>query len=89
MILFRKKEIIAITRQKYEDLEFQLLELETRCESELEQAEEHFQNEQNLLTQNAKLRQVQKKLIINEKRNMCLFIFYLRMLYVNLIINNI
>jgi len=33
------------------------MELETRCESELEQAEEQFQNEQKLVIQNAKLRQ--------------------------------
>ncbi len=58
MILFRKKEIIAATHKKYEDLEFQLMELETRCESELEQAEENFQNEQKFVTQNTKLRQV-------------------------------
>jgi len=57
-ILFRKKEIIATTRKKYEDLEFQLMELETRCESELEQAEEHFQHEQKYVTQNSKIRQV-------------------------------
>jgi hypothetical protein len=57
-ILFRKKEIIAATHKKYEDLEFQLMELETRCESELEQAEENFQNEQKFVTQNTKLRQV-------------------------------
>ncbi len=58
IILSRKKEIIAQTRQKHEDLEFQLMELETRCESELEQAEENFQNEQKFVTQNTKLRQV-------------------------------
>ncbi len=46
------------TRKRYEDLEFQLMELETRCESELEQAEEHFQTEQQLVIQNAKIRQV-------------------------------
>jgi BMFP domain-containing protein YqiC len=54
----RKKEIIAETRKKHEDLEFQLMELETRCEAELEQAEEHFQNEQIIVTQNAQIRQV-------------------------------
>jgi len=43
--------------KKYEDLEFQLMELETRCEAELEQAEEHFQNEQMIVTQNSKSRQ--------------------------------
>lgn len=45
-------------RNKYEDLEFQLMEFETRCESELEQAEIHFQTQQKLVTQNAKFRQV-------------------------------
>ena len=55
---FRKKEILAQTRQKHEDLEFQLMELETRCEAELEQAETKLQNEQLLVTQNSKLRQV-------------------------------
>lgn len=34
------------------------MELETRCELELEKAEEHLQNEQNLVTQNAQIRQV-------------------------------
>jgi BMFP domain-containing protein YqiC len=58
IILSRKKEIIAQTRQKHEDLEFQLMELETRCEAELEQAEEHFENEQMIVTQNSKIRQV-------------------------------
>ena len=57
-MLFRKKEIIAKTHKKHEDLEFQLMELETRCEAELEQAEEHFRNEQNLIEQNATIRQV-------------------------------
>ena len=56
--LFRKKELLAQTRKKHEDLEFQLMELETRCETELEQAEEYFQNEQFIVTQNSKLRQV-------------------------------
>jgi len=60
-MFFRKKEIIAQTRQKHEDLEFQLMELQTRCEAELEQAEEHFQNEQIIVTKNSKLRQVEKK----------------------------
>ncbi len=59
MIMFyRKKEILAETRKKHEDLEFQLMELETRCEAELEQAENNFQNEQFIVTQNSKLRQV-------------------------------
>ncbi len=61
IMCFRKKEIIAQTRQKHEDLEFQLMELETRCEAELEQAEEHFQKEQIIVTQNSKIRQVRKK----------------------------
>jgi hypothetical protein len=52
--------MIAVNRKKYEDLEFQLMELETRCESELEQAEEYFQTEQKLVTQNAKIRHVTK-----------------------------
>jgi hypothetical protein len=34
------------------------MELETRCEAELEQAEEHFENEQMIVTQNSKIRQV-------------------------------
>ncbi|UJR07811.1 hypothetical protein I4U23_012094 [Adineta vaga] len=55
--IHQKKENLALTRKKYEDLEFQLMELETRCESELEQAEEQFRNEQKLVTQNAKMRQ--------------------------------
>ncbi|CAF1355104.1 unnamed protein product [Adineta steineri] len=55
--ILQKKEIISATRKNYEDLEFQLMELETRCESELEQSEEHFRNEQKLVTQNAKMRQ--------------------------------
>lgn len=58
MDFFRKKEILAQTRQKHEDLEFQLMELETRCEAELEQAENNLQNEQHHVTQNSKLRQV-------------------------------
>lgn len=70
----RKKEMIAATRKKFEDLEFQLMELETRCESELEQAEENFQNEQKVVTQNAKLRQVKFK-IFNRKK-IFLFIEY-------------
>lgn len=49
--------MIAATRKRYEDLEFQLMELEARCESELEQAEMHFQSEQNFLTQKAEMRQ--------------------------------
>ncbi len=62
MIMFsRKKEIIAETRKKHEDLEFQLMELETRCEAEIEQAGEHFQNEQIIVTQNTKIRQVKEK----------------------------
>jgi hypothetical protein len=54
----RKKEIIAETRKKHEDLEFQLMELETRCEAELEQAEEQFQTEQIIVSQNSKIRQL-------------------------------
>jgi BMFP domain-containing protein YqiC len=57
-MFYRKKEILAETRKKHEDLEFQLMELETRCEAELEQAENNFQNEQFIVTQNSKLRQV-------------------------------
>jgi hypothetical protein len=60
-MLSRKKEIIDEARRKHEDLEFQLMELETRCEAELEQAEEHFQNEQIIITQNSKIRQVKTK----------------------------
>ncbi|CAF2839410.1 unnamed protein product [Rotaria sp. Silwood2] len=55
--ILKKKEIIAETRKKHEDLEFQLMELETRCEAELEQAEEHFQNEQITVEQNTTIRQ--------------------------------
>ncbi|CAF0996293.1 unnamed protein product [Rotaria sordida] len=55
--ILKKKEIIAETRKKHEDLEFQLMELETRCEAELEQAEEHFQSEQILIEQNTTIRQ--------------------------------
>ncbi|CAF3642028.1 unnamed protein product [Rotaria sordida] len=55
--ILKKKEMITITRKKFEDLEFQFMELDTRCESELEKAEEHFQNEQKLVTQNAQIRQ--------------------------------
>ncbi|CAF3597370.1 unnamed protein product [Rotaria sp. Silwood1] len=55
--ILKKKEIIAETRKKHEDLEFQLMELETRCEAELEQAEEHFQNEQIIVEQNTTIRQ--------------------------------
>ncbi|CAF1066722.1 unnamed protein product [Adineta ricciae] len=55
--VLQKKENLSFTRKKYEELEFQLMELETRCESELEQAEEQFRNEQKLVTQNAKMRQ--------------------------------
>ncbi len=58
IMLSRKKEIIDEARRKHEDLEFQLMELETRCEAELEQAEEHFQNEQIIISQNSKIRQV-------------------------------
>jgi hypothetical protein len=50
--------MIVQTRKKQEDLEFQLMELETRCETELEQAEEHFQSERLIVTQNAQSRQV-------------------------------
>ena len=57
--------MIALNRKKYEDLEFQLMELETRSESELEQAEEYFQNEQKLMTQNARIRQVKTVLTKN------------------------
>jgi len=60
-MLSRKKEIIDEARRKHEDLEFQLMELETRCEAELEQAEEHFQNEQIIISQNSKIRQVKNK----------------------------
>lgn len=60
--ILRKKEIILLTRKKHEDLEFQLMELETRCEAELEQAEEHFQNSQILVTQNSQIRQVKQRL---------------------------
>ena len=74
IMLSRKKEIIAETRKKHEDLEFQLMELETRCESELEQAEEHFQNEQKLVTQNAKVRQV--KYFIKTKTLFLNILFY-------------
>lgn len=63
------------------------MELETRCESELEKAEEHFQNEQKLVIQNAQIRQVKYS---------CRFIFsnfpYLnfsfRIHYAILIMNN-
>ena len=58
IMLSRKKELLAETRRKHEDLEFQLMELETRCEAELEQAEEQFQHEQIVVAQNSKLRQV-------------------------------
>jgi hypothetical protein len=58
IMLSRKKEIIAETRKKHEDLEFQLMELETRCEAEIEQAEDHFQTEQIIVSQNSKIRQV-------------------------------
>ena len=58
VMFFRKKELIVQTRQKHEDLEFQLMELETRAEAELEQAEDYFQNERLFVTQNSKLRQV-------------------------------
>ena len=34
------------------------MELETRCEAELEQAEAYFHNERSMVTQNAKMRQV-------------------------------
>ena len=64
IMLSRKKEIIDETRRKHEDLEFQLMELETRCEAELEQAEEHFQNEQIIITQNSKIRQVRKESLL-------------------------
>jgi len=70
IMLSRKKEIIAETRKKHEDLEFQLMELETRCEAELEQAEEHFQNEQIIVTQNSKLRQVEKRISLFFKINL-------------------
>jgi hypothetical protein len=58
IMLSRKKEIIAETRKKHEDLEFQLMELETRCEAEIEHAEDHFQTEQIIVSQNSKIRQV-------------------------------
>ena len=54
----RKRDLIAKTRKKCEDLEFQLMELETRCEVELEQAEDHFQNEQKIMSRHAQMRQV-------------------------------
>lgn len=60
-VAFRKKELLVQTRQKQEDLEFQLMELETRYEAELEQAEEHFQAQRILVTQNAKMRQVSRR----------------------------
>lgn len=41
-----------------EDLDFQLMELETRTEAELEQADEQFQSEQRRVTSNAQMRQV-------------------------------
>ncbi|CAF3798068.1 unnamed protein product [Rotaria magnacalcarata] len=59
--ILKKKEIIAETRKKHEDLEFQLMELETRCEAELEQAEEHFQNEQITIEENATIRQLRER----------------------------
>ncbi|CAF1598921.1 unnamed protein product [Rotaria magnacalcarata] len=55
--ILKTKEIIAVTRKNYEDLEFQLMVFETHCESELGKAEQHFQNEQKLVTQNAQIRQ--------------------------------
>ncbi|CAF1681750.1 unnamed protein product, partial [Adineta ricciae] len=55
--ILKKKELLVETRRKHEDLEFQLMELETRCEAELEQAEEQFQHEQIVVAQNSKLRQ--------------------------------
>ena len=36
------------------------MEYETRCETELEQAETNFQSEQIFITQNSKLRQVRR-----------------------------
>ena len=57
-VLSRKKEVIAETHKKHEDLEFQLMELQTRCEAQLEQVEEHFQAEQFLIEQNATIREV-------------------------------
>ena len=57
-MLSRKKELINETRKRQEDLEFQLMELETRYEAELEQAEFTFQNERLCANQNAKIRQV-------------------------------
>jgi hypothetical protein len=82
-MFFRKKEIIAQTRQKHEDLEFQLMELQTRCEAELEQAEEHFQKEQIIVTQNSKIRQVGKPRLSYFYDRM----FVHRILFVILIIN--
>lgn len=55
---FRKRETIIEARKRQEDLEFQLMELETRYEAELEQAELNFQNERICANQNAKIRQV-------------------------------
>ena len=58
MFFCRKKELIVQTRQQHEDLEFQLMELETRAEAELEQAEDYFQSQRHQVTQNSKYRQV-------------------------------
>ena len=49
------------------------MELETRCESELEQAEEQFRSEQKLVTQNAKMRQV-KSFKLDFRQTSCLFL---------------
>lgn len=43
------------------------MELETRCEAELEQAETNFQNEQMCITQNSKVRQVRSDLTWNKR----------------------
>ncbi|CAF1646363.1 unnamed protein product, partial [Didymodactylos carnosus] len=55
--ILKKKETIEETKKKHEDLEFQLMELETRCEAELAEAEENFKNEQEIVQQNSKIRQ--------------------------------
>ena len=64
-LLSKKKETLLATRKKYEDLEFQFMEYETRCESEIEQAEKQFQIEQKRLMDNAQQRQVGKNVFVN------------------------
>jgi len=85
-MLSRKKEIIDEARRKHEDLEFQLMELETRCEAELEKTEEHFQNEQIIITQNSKIRQVKNQSFFFFNKKLFSNIIN-RILYVILIIN--